>query len=226
MGNGLPLSVRVAMYRREVHMSKKSVERIDPLTVALPPEGVDSHAHLDGEEFDQDREAVLERARACGVAQVGNVFLGPQDFAARRQYFEAHPQVFFLLGIHPCHGQDCTPQALEAMRRAFAEDPRLKAVGEIFTGTTAPARCSTRPLPPSCIWRVKWGGLWSSIAARLKKKPLWFWSLRGLKTTPCCGTALARGRTWQRASLATAGIFLFPALLPIRPMKNCGRLWP
>ena len=131
MGNGLPLSVRVAMYRREVRMSKKSVERIDPLTVALPPEGVDSHAHLDGEEFDQDREAVLERARACGVAQVGNVFLGPQDFAARRQYFEAHPQVFFLLGIHPCHGQDCTPQALEAMRRAFAEDPRLKAVGEI-----------------------------------------------------------------------------------------------
>ena len=118
MGNGLPLSVRVAMYRREVRMSKKSVERIDPLTVALPPEGVDSHAHLDGEEFDQDREAVLERARACGVAQVGNVFLGPQDFAARRQYFEAHPQVFFLLGIHPCHGQDCTPQALEAMRRS------------------------------------------------------------------------------------------------------------
>ena len=66
-------------------MSKKSVERIDPVTVALPPEGVDSHAHLDGEEFDQDREAVLARARACGVAHVGNVFLGPDD---RLQYID------------------------------------------------------------------------------------------------------------------------------------------
>ncbi|MBB5143309.1 TatD DNase family protein [Desulfovibrio intestinalis] len=128
---GLPLPTRIDMYRREVSMSKKSVDRIDPVSVALPLEGVDSHAHLDGEEFDQDRESVLERARACGVAHVGNVFLGPEDFNSRRHYFADHPEVFFLLGIHPCHGQDCTPDTLEAMRRAFREEPRLKAVGEI-----------------------------------------------------------------------------------------------
>ena len=112
-------------------MSKKSTNRIDPVSVPLPPEGVDSHAHLDGEEFDLDREAVLERAAACGVSHVGNVFLNPGHLAARRHYFADHPQVFFLLGVHPCHGRDCTPQVIEAMRQAFAEEPRLKAVGEI-----------------------------------------------------------------------------------------------
>ncbi|MDO5484314.1 MAG: TatD family hydrolase [Desulfovibrionaceae bacterium] len=112
-------------------MSKKHPPRIDPLTLALPPVGVDSHAHLDGPEFDADRAAMLARARAAGLEAIGNVFLGPEDFTARRQLFAEHPEVFFLLGIHPCDGQACTPAALAAMRAAFAEEPRLRAVGEI-----------------------------------------------------------------------------------------------
>ena len=55
-------------------MSKKSAVRIYPLSLALPLVGVDSHAHLDGQDFDADRDAVRERARAAGIAQVGNVF--------------------------------------------------------------------------------------------------------------------------------------------------------
>lgn len=112
-------------------MAHTKQARIDPLTLALPLAGVDSHAHLDGKEFDADREAVLARAHAAGVAQVGNVFLGPGDFAARRTFFDAHPEVFFLLGIHPCDGQSCTPESLAAMRAAFEAEPRLRAVGEI-----------------------------------------------------------------------------------------------
>ena len=112
-------------------MSKKATVRIDPLSLALPPVGVDSHAHLDGQEFDADRDAVLERAHAAGIAQVGNVFLGPDDYHARRGLFDAHPNVFFIMGIHPCDGQNCTQDRLDAMRAAFVADTRLKAVGEI-----------------------------------------------------------------------------------------------
>lgn len=112
-------------------MSHKKTPRIDPLTLALPPVGVDSHAHLAGKEFDADREDVLARAAACGIAHIGNIFLEPAAFDAQKRLFDAHPEVFFVLGIHPCEGQTCDKDALETMRRAFATEPRLKAVGEI-----------------------------------------------------------------------------------------------
>lgn len=113
-------------------MSKKNkTPRPEPETLALPLLGVDSHAHLDLDAFDADREAVLDRALACGVGHTGNVFLGPQAYRKNRQLFAQRPEVFFLLGIHPGDVDQCTPEALEDMRRAFAEDPRLKAVGEI-----------------------------------------------------------------------------------------------
>ena len=36
-----------------------------------------------------------------------------------------------MLGIHPCDGQQCTPEVLADIREAFAVDDRLRAVGEI-----------------------------------------------------------------------------------------------
>lgn len=112
-------------------MSKKKTPRIDPLSCPLPSGGVDSHAHLDGEEFDTDRDAVIQRATAAGISHIGNIFLDPLTFGERRHLFDAHPGVFFVLGIHPCDGQRCTPEALDAIRAAHAAEPRLRAIGEI-----------------------------------------------------------------------------------------------
>ncbi|EPR41696.1 hydrolase, TatD family [Desulfovibrio sp. X2] len=113
-------------------MSKKKTPRPDPASLGLPPAGVDSHAHLDmADTFGEDLPEVLARARAAGVARIGNVFLGPEAYAAGRHLFDAHPEVYFILGIHPNEAAACTPEALEAMRLAFAADARLRAVGEI-----------------------------------------------------------------------------------------------
>lgn len=112
-------------------MGHKKVIRIDPLQMALPAGGADSHAHLDSGEFDGDRDEVLARAAKAGVANVGNVFLSPEDFESKKQIFADHPEVFFILGIHPCDGMRCTPDCLEIMAHAFRTEPRLRAVGEI-----------------------------------------------------------------------------------------------
>lgn len=112
-------------------MAHKKPQRIDPLAVRLPAGGVDSHAHLDSKEFDSDRDAVIERAGKCGVTQIGNVFLSPEDYESKKQYFADYPGVFFLLGIHPCDGLRCTPQCLDKIESCFKQDTRIKAVGEI-----------------------------------------------------------------------------------------------
>lgn len=113
-------------------MSKKNKPpRPEPETLGLPLAGVDSHAHMDLADFDADREELLDRARACGVARIGNVFLGPEAYRRNSNFFAHRPEVFFLLGIHPGNADQCTPAALEAMRQAFVSDARLKALGEI-----------------------------------------------------------------------------------------------
>jgi len=37
---------------------------------------IDSHAHIDGSEFDADRDEVIERAHAAGVSKILNVGTG------------------------------------------------------------------------------------------------------------------------------------------------------
>jgi TatD DNase family protein len=110
-------------------MSKRQ-DRPDPASLGLSPGGIDTHAHLDLPEFDTDREFVLQRASSAGVTSIGNVFLGPTAFARGRALFTNHPQVFFLLGIHPHDAAACTQDDLSNMERFFAEEPRIRAMGE------------------------------------------------------------------------------------------------
>ncbi|MBD5640961.1 MAG: TatD family hydrolase [Desulfovibrio sp.] len=112
-------------------MAHKKPARIDPISVRLPAGGVDSHAHLDSSEFDNDRAAVIARAKEAGVSQIGNVFLSPEAYESGKKYFADFPQVFFLLGIHPCDGLSCTPDCLEKIAACFRNDDRIRAVGEI-----------------------------------------------------------------------------------------------
>ncbi|MFW5836396.1 MAG: TatD family hydrolase [Desulfovibrionaceae bacterium] len=110
---------------------KKASQRPDPAALGLPLGGVDSHAHLDLEQFAGEIPEVLDRARAAGVHRIGNVFLGPEAYQAGAQIFKNRREVFFLLGVHPNDAEQCTPEAMTDMRRAFGEDNRLKALGEI-----------------------------------------------------------------------------------------------
>lgn len=114
-------------------MGHKKIERIDPLTVAFADGGVDSHAHLDGEEFDQDREDVLWRAKKAGLSFVLNVFLNPRIFSARKELFSNHPEVYYILGMHPCDVTDFIEDdtAFQMLEEAFAKEERLRALGEI-----------------------------------------------------------------------------------------------
>jgi TatD DNase family protein len=97
------------------------------------PSWTDTHCHLDAPEFDADRAAVVERARAAGVSRLVLPAVEVNHFDVVRALAQAHDAVY-ALGIHPLYVERATEADLETLRQALQAqrgDPRLVAVGEI-----------------------------------------------------------------------------------------------
>ena len=94
---------------------------------------IDSHAHIDGPEFDQDRDDVLQRAREQGVSAILNVGTGdPHTEAFERavKLAEQHADVYAAVGVHP-HDARLYDEAAEKRIQALTNSPRVVAWGEI-----------------------------------------------------------------------------------------------
>ena len=99
----------------------------------MPAMWTDTHCHLDAPEFDADRDSVVERARAAGVAQIVVPAVEASNFETVRALAHRHGYAY-ALGIHPlCTGraQGAHLQRLRETLGAQRDDPRLVAVGEI-----------------------------------------------------------------------------------------------
>ncbi|HEY1204340.1 MAG: TatD family hydrolase [Bryobacteraceae bacterium] len=90
----------------------------------------DSHCHLDDPQFDADREAVIERARAAGVETMLAVGSGPPDLEAGIRLAEGHAQIVASVGVHPHEAAKATPETFERLRELLA-NPKVVAIGEI-----------------------------------------------------------------------------------------------
>jgi len=98
-----------------------------------PPDPIrlfDSHCHLDDPCYDADLEAVLERARAAGVA--GIMIAGIDRKTSEKALAIAcrYPQVYCAVGYHPHDAKSCTDTEIEALK-ALAAHQEVKAWGEI-----------------------------------------------------------------------------------------------
>jgi TatD DNase family protein len=94
---------------------------------------IDTHCHLDAAEFDADRDALVERARAAGVGTLVLPAVEAANFDAVRELAHAHGGVY-ALGIHPLYVARADERDLDTLRDALHaqhDDPRLVAVGEI-----------------------------------------------------------------------------------------------
>jgi TatD DNase family protein len=96
------------------------------------PRLVDSHAHLDFEDYQGDLDGVLARARAAGVERVVLIGLwrAPGSFGNALELATANPGAFSAtIGIHP---HECVKVPEEDWRamEALTKDPRVVGVGE------------------------------------------------------------------------------------------------
>jgi len=93
---------------------------------------IDSHCHLDSEEFEGDREEVIERALAAGVEQMVAIGTGdgPPDLEAGVCLAEKHPAILATVGVHP-HDAAKADDNVFMRLRDLLRHPKVIALGEI-----------------------------------------------------------------------------------------------
>lgn len=95
---------------------------------------IDSHAHLDGPEFDSDRVQVIQRALDAGVSGILNVGTGdPHSGALERalELAENHPAIYAAVGTHPHDARLFDERAEKRIWNLATGCSRVIAWGEI-----------------------------------------------------------------------------------------------
>ncbi len=121
---------------------------------------VDSHAHLDFAQFDADREQVLARAWAAGLAAIVNVGADLPSSRAGVELSREHERIFAAVGVHPHDAKDLTGAALAELE-SLARAPKVVAIGEIGLDFY-------RDLSPRPVQRAAFEAQ-LALAARLRK---------------------------------------------------------
>ncbi|MEY2736424.1 MAG: putative deoxyribonuclease YjjV [Pseudomonadota bacterium] len=114
---------------------------------------IDTHCHLDAPEFDADRDAVREQARAAGVGLCVLPAVQRRDWAGVQTLARQHGDAY-ALGIHPLYVPQAQEDDVQALDEALTEargDPRLVAVGEIGLDFFVAALCE--PVMRERQWR-------------------------------------------------------------------------
>ena len=90
---------------------------------------IDSHCHLDFPDFDGERDALIDRARAAGVTRMVTICTRLRSEPSVRAIAEAHAGVFYAAGTHPMSVAD-EPMATVEDLVALAAHPKFVGIGE------------------------------------------------------------------------------------------------
>ncbi|MFC1847330.1 TatD family hydrolase [Chloroflexota bacterium] len=90
---------------------------------------VDTHAHLDMAEFNEDRNEVIARAVDSGVNTIITVGIDLESSIKASKLATEHPEIFASTGFHP-HEADGVKEEDIAGLAKIADHPKVVAIGE------------------------------------------------------------------------------------------------
>ena len=90
---------------------------------------IDSHCHLDFADFEFERDAIVERARAAGLKRMITISTRVDAFPVIRQLAETYEDVYFTVGTHPHHAHEDAEASQEHLV-ALAAHPKCVGIGE------------------------------------------------------------------------------------------------
>ena len=91
---------------------------------------IDTHAHIDVSDFDEDREAVIERARENGVQYMVNIGCDIESSYRSMELAEQHDFIYATAGIHPHDVKSINGDTYAHLRQLLLH-PKVIALGEI-----------------------------------------------------------------------------------------------
>ncbi|MDO4744051.1 MAG: TatD family hydrolase [Clostridia bacterium] len=90
----------------------------------------DTHAHLDDEMFDADRDAIIEKIKNSGVGLINNIGSSMQSSRASIALAEKYDFIRAVVGVHPSETHDMSMSNIDELGR-MAAHKKVVAIGEI-----------------------------------------------------------------------------------------------
>ncbi|WAA09496.1 TatD family hydrolase [Fervidibacillus albus] len=90
----------------------------------------DTHAHLNAEQYEEDVEEVIQRAKDAGVENMVIVGFDRKTIEKAMELVEAHEHLYACIGWHPVDAIDCTEEDLRWIEH-LSSHPKVVALGEM-----------------------------------------------------------------------------------------------
>lgn len=90
----------------------------------------DSHAHLNSERYENNREKIVEAIEKSDLSYVMDVGYDLESSAMAVKHAEKYPWCYAVVGCHP-HDTKTMDGATLVMFKGLAKKPKVKAIGEI-----------------------------------------------------------------------------------------------
>lgn len=90
----------------------------------------DTHAHLDDEMFDTDRDATIEKIKNSGVSLFNNIASDMKSSHSSITLAEKYDFIYATVGVHPSCTKDMNDKDIDTLRR-LSSHKKVVAIGEI-----------------------------------------------------------------------------------------------
>lgn len=91
----------------------------------------DTHAHMDDQAFDEDREELLARLPERGIRLLMNPGCSLASSRSADRLSREYDYIYAAVGSHPDAADEVNEEVLEEYRKLCKLNPKIKAIGEI-----------------------------------------------------------------------------------------------
>jgi len=91
---------------------------------------IDSHSHLEMDDFEKDLEEVISRAKVSGIGYIFTVGTEKKDWNRTIEIVNSHPSIYGILGVHPHNAKEIDHETYPTLKQ-LCQQEKVKAYGEI-----------------------------------------------------------------------------------------------